>query len=68
MPPSDFHVRYGGAKASLSIDTLALLEGRLPPRTLGLVVEWATLHREELMADWKRAERSERLFRIPPLE
>jgi hypothetical protein len=66
--PPHFHVRYGGSKASLSIDTLSVIDGRLPPRALGLVIEWATLHRDDLVADWKRAERSERLIPIPPLE
>lgn len=47
-PPPHFHVRYGGQKAIVSIDTLGLVEGNLPPRVLGLVVEWASLHRQEL--------------------
>ncbi len=37
-PPPHFHVRYGGQKAIISIDTLSILEGRLSPRVLGLVI------------------------------
>ena len=42
--PPHFHARYGGQKAIVAIQTLALLRGRLPPRAFGLVIEWATLH------------------------
>jgi hypothetical protein len=46
------HVRYSGQKALIAIETLALLRGQLPPRALGLVTEWAALHRADLMDDW----------------
>jgi hypothetical protein len=34
--PPHFHVRYSGRKATLSIRPLEVLQGRLPPRVLGL--------------------------------
>jgi hypothetical protein len=34
----------------------------------GLVVEWASLHREELLGDWERAQNHEVLQSIAPLE
>jgi hypothetical protein len=34
---------------------------------MGLVVEWATLHRQELLDDWQRAQGQEALERIAPL-
>ncbi len=36
--PPHFHARYGGYKASISINDFAMLEGYLPPRALGLVM------------------------------
>ena len=30
-------------------------EGNLSPRALGLVMEWAAAHREELLEDWNLA-------------
>jgi hypothetical protein len=66
--PPHFHARYGGHRASLAIETLAVLEGSLPPRVLGLVTEWAALHRNELAADWQRAREQAPLQPIPPLE
>ena len=61
-------MRYSGQKALISIETLGLLRGRLSPRALGLVTEWATLHRLELIEDWNLARAEARLNPIAPLE
>lgn len=66
--PPHFHIRYGGNKGAVRIEDFALIEGRLPPRVLGLVVEWAANHREELLADWERARNEEPLSSIDPLD
>jgi len=62
-----FHAKYGGNRASFSIDDLRLLVGSLPPRVMGLVLEWALLHRDELMADWRLAMEKKPLRSIEPL-
>lgn len=67
-PPLHFHVRYGGQKAIIAIESLAILEGRLPPRALSLVMEWALLHRQELRDAWNLAEIHASLKPIAPLE
>ena len=66
--PPHFHARYGEYKAEIAIDTLTVLVGRLPPRVLGLVIEWAALHRAELSADWELAMKHAELKKIAPLE
>jgi hypothetical protein len=66
--PPHFHVRYGGQKAIVGIESLAVLAGRLPPRMLGLVVEWASLHREELLENWRLARQEAALNQVAPLE
>jgi Domain of unknown function (DUF4160) len=66
--PPHFHVRYNEYKAIISIKDLALLEGRLPPKVLGLVIEWASLHQDELIEDWYLAEQFAELKKIQPLE
>jgi hypothetical protein len=66
--PPHFHVRYGDHYAAVVIDPPALLAGSLPPRVLGLVIEWATLHRDELLADWERARGQLPLHPVAPLE
>jgi hypothetical protein len=66
--PPHFHVRYSGQKALIAIETLALWRGRLSPRALGLVTEWAAMHRVALMEDWNLARSEAQLKPIAPLE
>jgi hypothetical protein len=66
--PPHFHARYGDFKIEIEIRTLSVLAGKFPPRALGLLVEWATQHQEELMADWDLARQEAELRRIAPLE
>ena len=66
--PPHFHAEYGDHKALVDIESLAVFAGRLPPRVLGLVIEWATLHQAELLDDWTMARAQQTLRGIPPLE
>lgn len=66
--PPHFHAQYGEEVALIDIHNLSVFAGRLSPRALGLVIEWATLHQEELLADWGRAQAQQALQRIAPLE
>jgi len=66
--PPHFHVRYGGQRAIIAIDTLGVLRGCLSPRALALVTEWAAQHQEELRQDWELARQHAPLHPIPPLE
>ena len=66
--PPHFHARYGEAKAEIEIQTLTVLSGKLPPRALGLVIEWASQHQEELLMDWELARQHQQLKAIKPLE
>ncbi len=45
-----------------------VLEGYLPPRALGLVMEWAAIHKAELAKDWDLAARKKPLSPIEPLK
>jgi len=67
-PPPHFHVRYGQQKAIIAIQSASILEGELSPRVLGIVVEWASIHRTELLENWERARQSVSLEKIQPLE
>jgi hypothetical protein len=64
----DTAAQWTAHKALFNIQTLTLLQGRLPPRVFGLVMEWAALHQTELMADWDLARQQEPLRDIEPLE
>ena len=67
-PPPHFHAEYGGSRVKVEIGTLAVIDGHLPPRALGLVTEWAALHRDELIELWELAAASQPLHKVPPLE
>ena len=62
-----FHARYGDDEASIDIEDLAVIAGRLPTRARRLVVEWARAHQTELRENWDRARRHQPLQRIDPL-
>ncbi|RPH91041.1 MAG: DUF4160 domain-containing protein [Chroococcales cyanobacterium metabat2.561] len=67
-PPPHFHVRYNQQKALIDIENLAILEGKLSPIILGLVIEWAALHQHELLKNWHLARLNQSLESIAPLE
>lgn len=66
MPPH-FHAVYSGEEVLISINDLSVLAGRLPPRAMGLVIEWAAIHVGELQSVWEQAMVHEPLSRIEPL-
>jgi hypothetical protein len=61
-----FHARYAGQAASIDFAGVVIARS-LPQRALALVVEWTTLHREELIVNWERARREEPLEQIESL-
>ena len=66
--PPHFHAEYAEHEAKFRIETLELLSGELPRRSRALVLEWASLHRPELQANWDRARNGVPLEDIEPLE
>ncbi|HYU12942.1 MAG TPA: DUF4160 domain-containing protein [Stellaceae bacterium] len=52
----------------MDIEKLDIISGHLPRRALGLVLDWAELHQQELRENWARAEQHRMLDAIKPLE
>ncbi len=50
--PPHFHALYAEFEAQIDIQTLGVIEGKLPRRALVMVLEWASEHRAELMENW----------------
>ena len=65
--PPHFHVKYNDFRALISINDLTLINGDLPPRVLGLVVEWAEIHKHELFENWNMVKETGKWFKIDPL-
>jgi hypothetical protein len=67
-PPPHFHAIYGEHEAQYNIETLDVINGSLPRRAHALVVEWASLHKSELMRNWARCQIPAPTIPIEPLE
>ena len=65
--PPHFHVLYNEYDAEIEIKTLAILDGELPPRVFGLALEWAGLHKEELLDVWNSIQTTGKFNKIKPL-
>ena len=65
--PPHFHVRYNDCRAVFSISDFALIDGKLPSRIMGLVVEWAEIHKNELLENWEMVQKTGKWFNIEPL-
>lgn len=65
--PPHFHVEYNEFEASVVIETLGVMEGRLPAKVLSLAVEWGSLHQTELMENWQNIRAAGTFRRIEPL-
>lgn len=62
-----FHAVYGDHEISVEVES-GTVHGEFPPRAQRLVLEWAALHRAELLENWQLARHGQMLKRIAPLE
>lgn len=65
--PPHFHAEYNEFKASISIKSLGLMEGKLPSKVMSLVVEWAQDHQQELLENWNSIQATGEYHKITPL-
>lgn len=61
-----FHAQYAEHYVSLAFDG-SVIVGSLPAPQLRLVRAWASQHQVELLANWERIGRGERVEAIDPL-
>ena len=54
--PPHIHAIYNEDVAAIDFLTGKVLEGYLPPKAMGMVQEWITLHRDELQTIWETQE------------
>ncbi len=65
--PPHFHATYQGWTAAVDIRNLELMQSMISTRALGLVLEWAAIHQDELLEAWHRAAAGEPIAKINPL-
>lgn len=66
--PPHFHALYSEYEVIINIHTLEIIQGTMPRRALSLILEWASLHRTELLEDWILCEQNQPPKKISPLE
>jgi hypothetical protein len=62
--PPHFHAYYKGRDLSINIKTLEIMKGIFPKREKYLVLQWAKLHKAELLQIWE----TQKFKKIKPLE
>jgi len=62
-----FHAVYGEHEISVEVES-GTVHGEFPVRARRLVLEWAILHRQELIENWQLARQGQPVKRIAPLE
>ena len=65
--PAHFHAEYGEYEITVDIAS-GVVTGKFPRRALNAVLEWYSLHNDELADDWQRARQKLPLKPIDPLE
>ncbi len=66
--PPHFHAYYNEFKAIVDIRKCEIIQGNLPKKQGKLVLAWAEIHQEELLADWQLSTNGELPFKIEPLK
>ncbi len=68
--PPHFHAAYAAyAEFEITVEIESgVMTGKFPRRALNLVLEWYSLHKEELATDWSLAQSKQPLKSIDPLE
>lgn len=65
--PPHFHAVHAGEEVVIVIEDLSVRAGRISPRAMGLVIEWAFQHRPDLRRAWEEARAQLPLSPIKPL-
>jgi hypothetical protein len=52
--PPHFHVTYEKYEASININDFSIISENLPQRIYLLVIEWALIHKIELLDNWNK--------------
>ncbi len=66
--PPHFHAKYGDEEVIIGINDFSIINGWFPPRALALVVEWASIHKNELIENWEKGIKQMSFNKIEPLK
>lgn len=66
--PPHFHATYGEFEILINIIDFSIYAGHLPSRAFGLLMEWTSIHQQELLINWELMKQSLPLKNIEPLK
>ena len=66
--PPHIHATYGEFEILINITDFSIYAGYLPSRALGLLMEWTSIHHEELIENWELMMQSLPLKSVEPLQ
>jgi len=66
--PPHFHVYYAEYEGVFDLNTCEFTDGNIPSRQRKLVIAWAEIHQDELVADWSLVMNGEEPYKISPLK
>ena len=61
------HAKYQDDEVVVAINDGKVLERRLPPAKMRLLLAWIEIHKDELLADWQLAVTGQQPYKIEPL-
>ena len=65
--PPHFHAKYGNQEMTIDIVN-GSIRGEMSEMALRLVLEWLSIHRDEIMEAWHKAANGEQPGKIEPLK
>jgi len=65
--PPHFHIKYGQYKAIYTIKN-GVIKGEIPINVMKKVVDWAEIHKDELLENWELLKAGNNANKIEPLK
>lgn len=65
--PPHFHAKYQDDEVTVEIET-GFVTGSMPRRASSMIEEWRSMHKDELLHDWRLAEEKRPINQVAPLE
>ena len=66
--PPHFHAFYQDFRAIVDINSCEIIKSDFPSKQKKLILAWAEMHKEELLANWTLCQEGENPYKIEPLK
>ena len=66
--PPHFHAYYQDYRATVDINNCEIIKSDFPTKQAKMVVAWAEMHKDELLANWQLCQEGDIPFKIKPLK